>query len=130
MRILLVLLGLLALDGSARVDEPKERKPTPGFVFPCEGYAKGLRGGGNFGLFVTEKGSPFSDSWHLAEDVWLPAGTAVRAVADGVVRYSDFSPTWTDERGGVHWNLGNVIVIEHALEPAEKELAAVCSFYV
>src|SRR6185369_14610385 len=95
-----------------------------------EAYVQGLRSGGNFGVFVSAKESPFHDSWHLAEDVWLPGGTLVKSVADGIVRYSDFSPTWTDARGLVHWNLGNVIVIEHALEPPERELAAVCSFYV
>jgi len=40
------------------------------------------------------------------------------AVADGIVRYSAFSPTWTDADKHVHWNLGNVIVIEHALDQA------------
>jgi len=90
--------------------------------------------GKSFGVHVTHKGSPFHDSWHLAEDVWRPPGTEVRAIADGVVRYSAFSPTWTDDTGRVHWNLGNVIVIEHPLDPPERvgddELAAVCSFYV
>jgi murein DD-endopeptidase MepM/ murein hydrolase activator NlpD len=62
--------------------------------------------------------------------VWLPAGTPVRAIADGIVRYSAFSPTWTDAAKRVHWNLGNVIVIEHAIVPSVGDDAAVCSFYV
>lgn len=109
------------------------REPPDGslaFVWPCEDYARGLKGAGNFGVRVTSKGSPFQDSWHLAEDVWLPSGTEVRAVADGVVRYAAFSPTWTDGAGRVHWNLGNVVVIEHVLDPPEEEFGAVCSFYV
>jgi murein DD-endopeptidase MepM/ murein hydrolase activator NlpD len=105
----------------------------PRFTWPCDDYAKGVHGK-SFGVHVTRKGSPFHDSWHLAEDVWSPPGTEVRAVADGVVRYSAFSPTWTDDTGFVHWNLGNVIVIEHPLDPPERvgdgELGAVCSFYV
>jgi hypothetical protein len=96
------------------------------FELPCERYLQGLRGEGNFGVLITGKDSAFAGSHHLAEDVWLPAGTEVRSVADGIVRYSDFSPTWTDERGQVHWNLGNVIVIEHPLE-AESDLDRVCS---
>lgn len=103
-----------------------ERRVEP----PCVDYTRGLRGEGNFGTYVDRKGSPFHASWHLAEDVWLPAGTEVRAIADGVVRYSAFSPTWTDERGAVHWNLGNVIVIEHSFEPALDDHAQLCSFYV
>ena len=96
------------------------------FELPCERYLQGLRGEGNFGVLITGKDSAFAGSHHLAEDVWLPAGTEVRSVADGIVRYSDFSPTWTDERGQVHWNLGNVIVIEHPLA-AESDLDRVCS---
>jgi murein DD-endopeptidase MepM/ murein hydrolase activator NlpD len=99
------------------------------FEFPCDGYLRGLRGEGNFGVLITRKDSPFTGSHHLAEDLWLPAGTEVRSVAAGIVRYSDFSPSWTDQRGRVHWNLGNVIVIEHPLEPAADGLAAVCSLY-
>ncbi|MCP3918390.1 MAG: M23 family metallopeptidase [bacterium] len=103
------------------------------FTWPCDDYSSSVHGK-SFGAHVTRKGSPFRGSWHLAEDVWQPGGTEVRAVADGVVRYSAFSPTWTEATGIVHWNLGNVIVIEHTLDPPEKvgetELAAVCSFYV
>jgi len=126
------LLSLLLLAPAGRAGPQGEEKSCPRtpFDFPCEGYVRALHGKGNFGILVTARGSPFTGSYHLAEDVWLPAGTEVRSVADGVVRYSDFSPTWTDDQGHVHWNLGNVIVIEHPLEPAEDGLAAVCSFYV
>lgn len=109
---------------------PARAPPSPEFVFPCDGYLQGLRGSGNFGVRVAARGSPFEGTWHLAEDVWLPPGTEVRAIQDGVVRYSAFSPTWTDARGGVHWNLGNVVVIEHPLGPAGGELESVCSFSV
>ena len=126
--LLLVLAALAASSAAAREDPPAGS--APGFVLPCEAYAKGLRRGGNFGVHVDAKSSPFHDSWHLAEDVWLPAGTPVRAVADGVVRYSAFSPTWTDAQGATHWNLGNVIVVEHPLAPAVDGMDAVCSFYV
>jgi murein DD-endopeptidase MepM/ murein hydrolase activator NlpD len=109
----------------------QESKPAlPTFVEPCAKYASGLRQGGNFGAYIDAKGSPFAGSWHLAEDVWLAAGTEVRAIGDGVVRYSDFSPTWTDAKGGVHWNFGNVVVIEHALQPSIDGLDAICSLYV
>lgn len=112
-------------------DAPAEQAVPPTFFeFPCDEYVKGLRGKGNFGKKVTRRGSVFSGTWHLAEDVWLAGGTKVRAVADGVVRYSDFSPSWKDDRGQMHWNLGNVIVIEHPLTPGNEELKAVCSFYV
>jgi hypothetical protein len=129
---LFLWLAVLLLHAPPRGDESAL---APRFVPPCERYAKGLENGrGNFGLHVTDVGSPFAGSWHLAEDVWLPAGTQVVAVADGIVRYSAFSPTWTDARGGAHWNLGNVIVIEHALDPPIAEpggaLASLCSFYV
>lgn len=121
----------LSLAVAAPRGMPSDDEPPPArFQFPCDRYLAGLKGKGNFGTHVTDKRSPFADSWHLAEDVWLPAGTEVRAVADGVVRYSAFSPSWTDERGRVHWNLGNVIVIEHALDPPIDELEALCSFYV
>jgi murein DD-endopeptidase MepM/ murein hydrolase activator NlpD len=99
------------------------------FELPCTGYAAGLRGAGNFGAWIA-KDSPFAGSYHLDEDVWLPAGTEVRSVADGVVRYSDWSRTWTDDRGRTHWNLGNVIVVEHALAPQQDGMTAVCSLYV
>jgi len=125
----IAVLLLPAPAGRAGPDDGEQPARTP-FDFPCEGYVRGLRGKGNFGVLVTARGSPFTGSYHLAEDVWLPPGTEVRSVADGVVRYSDFSPTRTDDRGQVHWNLGNVIVIEHPLAPAEDGLAAVCSFYV
>ncbi len=131
--LLAVLVASNSIGVAARVGEPKPEEPksTVRFVLPCENYAKGLeKGKGNFGVLVTEKSSPFFDSWHLAEDVWLPAGTDVHAVADGIVRYSAFSPTWTDADKHVHWNLGNVIVIEHMLDPPIDGMTAVCSFYV
>jgi murein DD-endopeptidase MepM/ murein hydrolase activator NlpD len=135
LRILLPLITAVASFAGARgiAQDPAPGKPPAArteFVFPCDGYLSGLRGKGNFGVLITQTGSPFAGSYHLAEDVWLRGGTKVRAVADGVVRYSDFSPTWTDARGHVHWNLGNVIVIEHRLVPAEDGLEMVCSFYV
>jgi len=102
----------------------------PVFAYPCDDYALGLRRGTKFGTLIQSKGTPFSGTWHLADDLALAAGTPVRAIAAGVVRYSDFSPTWTDAKGFVHWNLGNVIVIEHELKPELESLAAVCSFYV
>jgi murein DD-endopeptidase MepM/ murein hydrolase activator NlpD len=118
---------------SPRGDPPTRpaEKSEARFAFPCASYERGLeKGKGNFGVFVSDKQSPFASSWHLAEDVWLPAGTEVRAIAAGVVKYSAFSPSWTDERGQVHWNLGNVIVVEHQLDPPVDGLAAICSFYV
>ncbi len=127
---LLSLIASLLLATDERPGKPLD-KPEPRFAFPCASYVRGLeQGKGNFGMLVTNKQSPFAGTWHLAEDVWLPAGTEVRSIADGVVKYSAFSPTWTDARGGIHWNLGNVIVIEHALDPRVDELAAICSFYV
>lgn len=128
---MLICRTLLAVGLSlALAQDPKSAATPPTFAYPCAEYVKGLQGGGNFGTYVSAKTSPFHDSWHLAEDVWLAAGTEVRAIADGVVAYSAFSPTWTDDRGGLHWNLGNVIVVEHALEPPIDGLSAVCSFYV
>jgi murein DD-endopeptidase MepM/ murein hydrolase activator NlpD len=122
---LLTTLGALALLGA------QDREPAPPvFAYPCASYVRGLQDGGNFGVHVLSKDSPFYGSWHLAEDVWLPAGTEVRSIADGIVRYSAFSPTWTDDHKHVHWNLGNVIVIEHALDPPVDELGAICSMYV
>ncbi|MGE3171030.1 MAG: M23 family metallopeptidase [Planctomycetota bacterium] len=111
-----------------------EVPPAPiaaGFVFPCDRYRAGLRGWGNFGVLITRADSPFRGTHHLAEDVWLPAGLDVRAIGDGVVRYSDFSPSWRDERGRMHWNLGNVIVVEHGLDPARHGgMTEICSVYV
>jgi hypothetical protein len=134
---LALLLAAAAPVVSAPQDEVERAEPR--FAWPCDDYVKSVHKK-SFGVHVTRKGSPFYDSWHLAEDAWMPAGTDVRAVADGVVRYSAFSPTWTDGGGFEHKNLGNAIVIEHALEPPERlegsggkdgeELAAVCSFYV
>lgn len=125
-----ICLLFSALCRGAVDDDPPPPPAAPTvFEFPCERYAAGLRGGGNFGVRVTGA-APFHGTYHLAEDVWLPSGTPVHAVADGVVRYSAFSPTWTDARGVVHWNLGNVIVIEHELDVAEEGLTHVCSFYV
>ncbi|MBK7877058.1 MAG: M23 family metallopeptidase [Planctomycetes bacterium] len=115
----LALLVIAVGSAATRVEEPRAPKRTV-FELPCTGYAKAVNARGSFGHHVTSPGSPFHDSWHLGEDVWLPAGTEVRAVADGIVRYSAFSPTWTDAQGFVHWNLGNVIVIEHALAVEEQ----------
>lgn len=138
-RFLFVLLIALAPLRQTPPSAETKQAPEPRFVFPCERYEKGLENGrGNFGLHVTAKDSPFANSWHLAEDVWLPAGTEVRAIADGVVKYSAFSPTWTDAKGGVHWNLGNVIVIEHVLDPPlaatveanGAKLESICSLHV
>ena len=100
------------------------------FEFPTGDYRRGLRGRGNFGVLIDRAESPFAGSWHLAEDVWLPAGTSVRSITAGVVRYSDFSPSWKDRTGRMHWNLGNVVVIEHPLDPPIDGLTAVCSVYV
>ncbi len=125
--LLFVLLCGLAV-GRIGAQDSSPPAPEPALVYPCDDYTKGARGG-NFGVHVTKKDSPFRDTWHLAEDIWLPGGTEVRSIADGVVRYSAFSPTWTDDNGHVHWNLGNVIVIEHGLGEGEK-LEAICSVYV
>ena len=110
--------------------EPKPAECAPAFEWPTDGYHRGLRGRGNFGVLITNKDSVFAGSHHLAEDIWLPAGTMVRSVAEGVVRYSDFSPSWKDKAGRLHWNLGNVIVIEHALTRPVDGLTHVCSVYV
>ena len=118
------------VSASDAAEPAAEALPRAVFEYPCDGYVRGLRGKGNFGVKITRRGSVFSGSYHLAEDIWLPGGTEVRAVAHGVVRYSDFSPSWKDDRGRMHWNLGNVIVIEHPLEPGEGDLKAVCSVYV
>ncbi|HEX5052687.1 MAG TPA: M23 family metallopeptidase [Planctomycetota bacterium] len=128
----LLAAALLAPFATAQrpADPATPAQSAPGFELPCTGYRRGLRAGGNFGVHIDRKESPFHDSWHLAEDVWLPAGTPVRCVADGVVRYSDWSPSWKDEKGRTHWNLGNVIVVEHALDPPVDGMRAVCSFYV
>ncbi|MBK7644584.1 MAG: M23 family metallopeptidase [Planctomycetes bacterium] len=126
LRAAALALGLLC--ATAR---PQDPQPVPSvFEFPCLGYAKAVNTRGSFGFHVPRGNSPFQDSWHLAEDVWLPAGSEVHAIADGVVRYSAFSPTWTDAQGETHWNLGNVVVIEHPLQPSEKEAESICSFYV
>ena len=157
-RLEIGLATWIACTAAALAAQEPTPKPAPAartvFELPCTGYAKAVNALGSFGHHVTDAKSPFSGSWHLGEDVWLPAGTEVRAIADGVVRYSAFSPTWTDAKGVVHWNLGNVIVVEHALaadahvdgpatEPApapsgsatktpttDDALAAVCSVYV
>ncbi|MBI4878276.1 MAG: peptidoglycan DD-metalloendopeptidase family protein [Planctomycetes bacterium] len=123
-------LGLPLLLGLAAA-LPANAASGTDFVLPCAPYAQGLRDGGNFGKLVPGDGAkPFAGSFHLGEDVWLPAGTEVRSIALGKVVYSDFSPTWKDERGATHWNLGNVIVIEHRLDPPEDGLDAVCSVSV
>ncbi|MEQ8767657.1 MAG: M23 family metallopeptidase [Planctomycetota bacterium] len=98
------------------------------FVFPCETYLKGRREGGGFGALVSRRASPvFAGSHHLGEDIWLPWRTPVRSIAAGRVVYSDFSPSWRDDRGQMHWNLGNVVVIEHELEEPIAGLDTVCS---
>ncbi len=124
------VLGVALVAAAQEPAPPASALRSSGFDWPVANYQIGLRGQGNFGTLITRKDSPFVGSHHLAEDVWLPAGTAVRSVADGVVRYSDFSPSWKDDTGRVHWNLGNVIVIEHELDPAVDGLSHVCSFYV
>ena len=125
-----VVVCAIACFAAQAPTPPAPAAKAVAFAYPCTNYVRGLQNGGNFGLHVTDASSPFKNSWHLAEDVWLPAGTEVRAIADGVVRYSAFSPTWTDEKQRVHWNLGNVIVIEHALDPPVEKESAICSFHV
>lgn len=106
-------------------------EPGRCLMYPCGDYRRGLRQGGNFGRRVTGSGrTVFEGTWHLGEDVWLPPRTPVRSIAEGTVVYSDFSPTWVDEAGHTHWNLGNVIVIEHRFDPPVDGLEAVCSVYV
>lgn len=121
---LALLLG--ALPGTG-LDTPEPAAPLV-FELPCDGYLAALSGEGNFGAYIDPRHtrSAFANSWHLAEDVWVKGGTLVRAVADGTVAYSDFSPTWTDDRGRVHWNFGNVIVLEHQVTGERS----VCSVYV
>ncbi|MCA8961362.1 MAG: peptidoglycan DD-metalloendopeptidase family protein, partial [Planctomycetes bacterium] len=112
--------------GSSESAEPV----ADAFELPCADYLSGLHRRGNFGVYISRRVSVFGGSYHLAEDVWLPAGTEVHSVANGVVVYSDFSPTWKDAAGRKHWNFGNVIVIEHELAKPEKDLDHVCSVYV
>jgi hypothetical protein len=101
------------------------------FMYPCADYKKGLKGRGNFGIKVSAKAAPgFAGKYHLAEDIWLKGGTEVYAAADGKVMYSDFCPTWTDKQGRKRWGFGNVIIIEHQLNPAIDGLDTVCSLYV
>jgi hypothetical protein len=127
-------LAALAAMLPIAAQTPKPEKPVavhePRFVWPVDDYHRGLRGRGNFGVLITAKGSPFAGTYHLAEDIWLPGGTEVRCIADGIVRYSDFSPSWKDAGGRIHWNLGNVIVIEHALVPPVDDQTHACSVYV
>src|SRR3989442_836308 len=89
-------IGVLFASGAVRSQDAPAPEPAPRFQLPCDGYVGALRGAGNFGVLIPADGSPFGGTWHLAEDVWLPAGTEVRSIAAGVVRYSDFSPSWTD----------------------------------
>lgn len=119
-------------DLAEKKDKAEPLKDLMPFSYPCGNYLDGLRGKGNFGLYINKSKSKsvFGGTYHLAEDIRLPGRTEVRCVADGVVMYSDFSPTWTDKNGGIHWNLGNVIVIQHKLVPPEDGLEYVCSFYV
>lgn len=134
MRVLVTVAAshLLLRGADAQQTGSPAAAPTaaPRFELPCDGYLRALREKGNFGLLVTRKDSPFAGTHHLGEDVWLPGGTVVRSVAAGIVRYSDFSPSWKDERGRMHWNLGNAIVVEHPLDPPIDGMTAVCSFYV
>ncbi|MHC5040543.1 MAG: M23 family metallopeptidase [Planctomycetota bacterium] len=129
--------GLLCAEDREPPPTPTEKKPAkPGktdtrFVHPCDGYRKGMRGRGNFGFLIPKSRNPvFGGTYHLAEDIWLKGGTPVKSIGDGVVVYSDFSQTWTDEKGRKHWNLGNVIIIEHKLEPPEGEMEFICSVYI
>ena len=105
-------------DDLPEPDKPKTPEKTRMyFRYPCKKYMRGLElGTGTFGYLVPGKKGDFSGRYHLAEDIWLPAGKKVRSVADGVVMYSDFSPTWTDDKGKKRWGFGNVIVIEHKLD--------------
>jgi murein DD-endopeptidase MepM/ murein hydrolase activator NlpD len=123
-------IGVLFASGAVRSQDAPAPKPAPRFQLPCDGYVAALRGPGNFGVLIPADGSPFGGTWHLAEDVWLPAGTEVRSIAAGVVRYSDFSPSWVDAKKQVHWNLGNVVVIEHRLDPPVDGLDTICSVSV
>ncbi len=129
-----IVAALLPLSLPAPPEAGPREPPLPPattFEWPCDDYRRGLRGAGNFGVKVGERsGAPFAGTWHLAEDVWLPGGTEVRAAANGRVRYADFSPTWTDDAGRKHWNLGHVVVIEHALSPPDGDRTHVCSVYV
>jgi len=126
-----IVLAALLLGGAGQEDTPPVEADA--FQFPCEGYLVGMRGKGNFGVYIDPRWnkSPFAGSHHLAEDVWVDGGTEVHSVAAGRVVYSDFSPTWTDQEGHVHWNFGNVIVIEHELPAsAGEERELLCSVYV
>ncbi|MBK9385531.1 MAG: M23 family metallopeptidase [Planctomycetes bacterium] len=126
--LLLFCAALPSLLAHAELSLPPSAATS--FAWPCEGYLRGVRARGSFGALVRARGTPFDGTYHLGEDVWLPAGTPVVAIADGIVRYSAFSPTWTDARGLLHWNLGNTIVLEHAIVPAEHRQRSICSFYV
>lgn len=125
-----IAIGALFLVGTDSVQKPSVEPAV--FQYPCDGYLSGIRGKGNFGKYISRaKRSPFAGSYHLAEDVWVDGGTKVFSVADGRVVYSDFSPTWTDPDGHMHWNLGNVIVVEHQLPTSkEEDLELICSVYV
>lgn len=133
-----LVLQLLALLTTVRFPPPADARKADdvvagsGFELPCRGYRRGLRGKGNFGVLVEGKrgANAFAGTYHLAEDVGVRGGTKVRSVANGRVVYSDFSPSWKDDEGRMHWNLGNVIVIEHALATPETELTHVCSVYI
>ena len=122
-------------DGDEDLPEPDKPKTSEKaktyFRYPCKKYLRGLEiGVGTFGRFMKGKKGAFSGRYHLAEDIWIPAGWKVRSVADGVVMYSDFSPTWFDKKGERRWGFGNVIVIEHKLDQPEGDMKYVCSFYV
>ena len=57
----------------------KEQNPicSNTFNYPCEGYTENLRYS-NFGFFVPPKDTTrFKGTYHLAEDVWVDAGTPV-----------------------------------------------------
>lgn len=124
----LAALLVPGLAGSFAPGQSPSGTPRPApFGWPCAGYPESLEGPGGFGVLIGKGRPPFSGTRHLGEDVKVAAGTPVVSIADGRVRYSDFSPTWTDGSGATHWNLGNVVVIEHALDPPEDGLTHVCS---
>ena len=91
MALLRVVFQLMVWSLAARsqTTAPASRPASataPGFAFPCDGYLRGLRGPGNFGEHITRGDSAFVGSWHLGEDVWLPAGTPVHSVASSSCR--------------------------------------------
>ena len=62
-----IVLGALLLGGAGQEDTlPVE---ADAFQFPCEGYLVGMRGKGNFGVYIDPRWnkSPFAGSHHLAD---------------------------------------------------------------